>query len=225
MEIKINSEKTLKKNNISLKVLFFRDYMAKIVASDEKGELVSTFILYYSPKRNQFSVVFEKTTDEKTKALITESFEGAKINKNSNKSSKKTDLKYEAYVDGSYIDSKTGYGAVILKQGIPIKKIKGRVELSDGLRQVTGELRATIEVIEYCKQNDIKEIAIFYDYTGIKEWATDSWKANNDITKAYKAYMKKNTVKITWNKVKAHSGTLFNEMADILAKKGAKGIE
>lgn len=225
LERKIQSEQTLKKNKLNLKVLFFRDYMAKIQLTDETDEIVAVFILYYSPKRNQFSVVFEKRPDQKTKILITQSFEGEKLIESGCKSAKKAGVKYEAYVDGSYIDSKTGYGAIILEQGIPIKKINGRVEKSDGLRQVTGELRATVEVIEYCKQNDIREIAIFYDYTGIKEWATDVWKANNPITKTYKAYMQKTSVKITWNKVKAHSGTVFNEMADILAKKGAKGIE
>ncbi len=158
--------------------------------------------------------------DEKIKQLLTNVFEETKLLKDPDNA---LDFEYQAYVDGSYINSNTGYGAVILKLGIPIKKISGHVDASDGLRQVTGELQAVQEVLKYCQENNIQEIALFYDYTGIKEWAEDTWKANNDVTKAYKAFMKKNSVKVQWFKVKAHSGNMFNEMADMLAKKGAKG--
>jgi ribonuclease HI len=222
LEKKINLEynNQLKERGFSLKTVLFRDYMAKLDLLDENNTLCSRFNLYYSPKRKSFTITFEKVIDEKIKNLLTNVFAETKLPKDSDNA---LDFEYQAYVDGSYINSNTGYGAVILKLGIPIKKISGHVDTSDGLRQVTGELQAVQEVLKYCRENNIQEIALFYDYTGIKEWAEDTWKANNDVTKAYKAYMKKNTIKVHWFKIKAHSGNIFNEMADILAKKGAKG--
>jgi ribonuclease HI len=222
LEKKINLEynNQLKERGFSLKTVLFRDYMAKLDLLDENNTLCSRFNLYYSPKRKSFTITFEKVIDEKIKNLLTNVFAETKLPKDSDNA---LDFEYQAYVDGSYINSNTGYGAVILKLGIPIKKISGHMDASDGLRQVTGELQAVQEVLKYCRENNIQEIALFYDYTGIKEWAEDTWKANNDVTKAYKAFMKKSTIKVHWFKIKAHSGNIFNEMADILAKKGAKG--
>ena len=219
-KIKLEYNGILKERGFSLKVIMFRDYLAKLDLMDEQNRLCSRFNLYYSPKRKSFTITFEKVIDEETENLLINIFEGTKLPKDPNNA---LEFEYQAYVDGSYINSNTGYGAVILKFGIPIKKISGHLDASDGLRQVTGELQAVQEVLKYCKENNIEEIALFYDYTGIKEWAEDSWKANNDITKSYKAFMKKNAIKVQWFKVKAHSGNLFNEMADLLAKKGAKG--
>ncbi|MEA1884808.1 MAG: RNase H family protein [Thermotogota bacterium] len=218
-KIKLEHNGILKERGFSIKVIMFRDYLAKLDLLDENNTLCSRFNLYYSPKRKSFKITFEKVIDEKIKNLLTDIFEGTKLPKDSYNA---FDFEYQAYVDGSYINSNTGYGAVILKLGIPIKKISGHLDASDGLRQVSGELQAVREVLKYCQENNIQEIALFYDYTGIKEWAEDTWKANNDVTKAYKAFMKKNSVKIQWFKVKAHSGNVFNEMADMLAKKGAK---
>ena len=221
LEEKINFENQgkLKKAGYALRPVFFRDYMVKLELLDNDDIVYSRFNLYYSPKKKAFSVTFEKSTDEKTESMLRVIFNDSKPPNNPEKIS---ELEYHAFVDGSYINSNTGYGAVILRYGIPIKKFSGHIDSSDGLRQVTGELRAVQEVLKYCMENDIKSIAIFYDYTGIREWAEDTWKANNAITKAYKEFMKKNTVMVHWYKVKAHSGSLFNEMADILAKKGAQ---
>lgn len=219
-KIELEYNNHLKEQGFSFRVIMFRDYLAKLEIFDDNNNSCSRFNLYYSPKRQSFTIHFEKVTDEKLKVLLTDIFEGTKLPKDPDNA---LDFVYQAFVDGSYINSNTGYGAVILKHGIPVKKVSGHLDASDGLRQVTGELKAVQEVLKYCQENEIQEIAIFYDYTGIKEWAEDTWKANNDVTKAYKAFMKKNTVKVYWFKVKAHSGNMFNDMADMLAKKGAKG--
>src|SRR6056297_31942 len=217
-KIKTENNALLKEKGFSLRTVMFRDYLAKLELLDNNQTMHSRFNLYFSPKKQSFTLTFEKVFDENIKQLLKELFEGSKLENNTENPSK---LKYQTYVDGSYINSNTGYGAVILKYGIPIKKISGHIDSSDGLRQVSGELRAVQEVLKYCQENGIDRIAIFYDYTGIREWAEDNWKANNDVTKAYKAFMKKNTVQIEWFKVKSHSGNLFNEIADLLAKKGA----
>lgn len=217
-KIKIENEHLQKDKGYSLKPVLFRDYLAKLELLNDLGEVHSRFNLYYSPKRKAFTITFEKKTSEPVQQMLNKLFEGTRLFQE-NKSL--SELVYQAYVDGSYINSQTGYGAIILKHGIPIVKMSGRIEESDGLHQVTGELRAVQEVLQYCKENGIEEIAIFYDYTGIREWAEKTWKANNPVTQAYQSFITKNTVQIQWHKVKAHSGSMFNEMADLLAKKGA----
>ena len=131
---------------------------------------------------------------------------------------------YKAYVDGSFHNGKIGYGAVILKNDESVKEIYGRIFDGDFAkhRQVGGELLAVIKVLEWCEEKDIRNISIYYDYTGIKEWATDSWKANKDATKKYKKFIKQSKVSVKWIKVRAHSGDKFNEIADALALKGTK---
>ncbi|MFW6262613.1 MAG: RNase H family protein [Thermotogota bacterium] len=219
-KIKLENDGKIKDKGFILRPVMFRDYLAKIELLDANHTNCCRFNLYYSPKRKAFTITFEKKADEEIETLLSDVFEGTRLPEDSNNVS---EIEYQAYVDGSYINSKTGYGAVILRYGIPIKKLSGQIDASDGLRQVSGELQAVQEVLKYCHANGIDHIAIFYDYTGIKEWAEDNWRANNSVTNAYKTFMKKNRVKVDWFKVKAHSGNLFNEMADLLAKKGAKG--
>ena len=49
------------------------------------------------------------------------------------------------------------------------------------------------------------------------------WKRNNALTQQYAAFYDsiKNRVRIHFHKVAAHTGDTYNEMADVLAKKGA----
>lgn len=219
-KIKIENKRLLKDRGYSLRTVLFRDYLAKLELLNDLNEVSARFNLYYSPKRKAYTITFEKKISEPIQDMLTKLFEGSQLSKENKNLSK---LVYQAYVDGSYINSQAGYAAIILKHGIPITKMCGRIEDGDGLRQVTGELRAVQEVLHYCKENGIVEIAIFYDYTGIREWAENTWKANNPVTQAYQSFMKKNTIQVHWYKVKAHSGSMFNEMADFLAKKGAMG--
>ena len=61
---------------------------------------------------------------------------------------------------------------------------------------------------------------IYYDYEGIKKWASGEWKANKALTKFYSEYIAaaKNVIKIEFEHVKAHTGIDGNEEADCLAK-------
>ena len=134
-----------------------------------------------------------------------------------------------AYVDGSY-NAETcefSYGAVILN-GADAEEYSEKfsdAELSK-MRNVAGEIKGAEFVMRYCVERGIKSVKIVYDYNGIEAWATGAWKTNKDGTKAYKSYYDsiKDSLSVTFEKVKGHSGDKYNDMADKLAK-SALGIE
>lgn len=90
----------------------------------------------------------------------------------------------------------------------------------DNMRNVVGELYATVTAVNECITLGYKDIIIHYDYQGIESWVTSSWRANKMLTHDYKATMLKlsKNINIQFVKVKAHAGTTYNEIADRLAK-------
>lgn len=135
----------------------------------------------------------------------------------------------KAYVDGSY-NINTGefsFGAVIFAGGEmqTFSKKFNSPELAT-MRNVAGEIKGAEFAMNYCVENGIDSIEIYYDYEGIAAWAEGRWKTNKDGTAAYKkAYDKlSKKVKVKFVKVKGHSGDEYNDMADALAKE-ALGIK
>jgi len=130
---------------------------------------------------------------------------------------------YEVYVDGSFFNDSVSYAAVILKDGALLKTIKGVVKEEDFIssRQVGGELMAVMKALEWCKENKITSITLYYDYIGIKAWVTGEWKAKKPLTRFYADHVKKSGIKIYWKKVKSHSGNYWNDYVDKLAKRSA----
>lgn len=129
-----------------------------------------------------------------------------------------------AYVDGSYDDSTKAYsyGMVMIykdKEFYYSKKFE-RDRFSD-MRNVAGEIHGAMAAMQYCMDNGIKSISIFYDYEGIEKWCTGEWKATKEGTAAYVLFYKNagKYVDIDFVKVKGHSGDKYNDMADALAKK------
>jgi len=131
--------------------------------------------------------------------------------------------KYEIYVDGSYISGATGYGAVVLKNGDVLDELSGPVDASEvsGTRQVAGELVAVKEALNWCRENSVDEVSIYFDYLGIEKWATGQWKTNQPLTREYARFVIGCPIKIRWHKVNSHTGDRWNDRADALAKKGA----
>ena len=88
---------------------------------------------------------------------------------------------------------------------------------------MSGELLAAMYVMKYAVDQGIPECSLYYDYMGIEMWATKRWKRNNALTQQYAAFYDsiKNRVRVHFHKVAAHTGDIYNEMADVLAKKGA----
>ncbi|MFS0820902.1 viroplasmin family protein [Bacillus sp. 1P02SD] len=138
-----------------------------------------------------------------------------------------------AFVDGSYdTESKVyGYGVVLVdKEGIK-EEIIGSDNNKDYIdtRNVAGEIEGVQNAITHAVGYGYKKIALFYDYEGIEKWAVGDWKANSTIAKDYVIFINdmKRCIDLEFHKVKAHSGIVYNEKADELAKKSLlkKGIK
>lgn len=128
-----------------------------------------------------------------------------------------------AYIDGSYDDSikRFGYAGIIFHEGerVEFAHSEDTPELI-ALRNVAGELKAAMHVMDYAMKHNVKSLSIYYDYLGIENWATKKWKTNTDFTRAYASYAREimESIDIRFIKVKAHSGNKYNEEVDKLAR-------
>lgn len=131
-----------------------------------------------------------------------------------------------AYVDGSFnsVTNRAGYGAIIITtQGETVLSGIAKVnnKLHATLRQITGEVAAVLNVIDFCRKNNIVKVTIYYDYAGLEYWANGTWKTNNDLSKEYQSTMQSLTeLCVEFIKVPAHANNKYNERADQAAKIG-----
>lgn len=134
-----------------------------------------------------------------------------------------------AYVDGSFSLEKKNYsyGMVCINNGEIIHKDKGVGTNKEAiaLRNVSGEVDGAMAAVNFAIENKFDRVTIVFDYQGIESWALGTWKRNNEITQNYNKFMreKMGEIRIQFKKVKGHSGDLYNDMADKLAKE-ALGI-
>ena len=134
-----------------------------------------------------------------------------------------------AYVDGSFnkFTKYYGYGGFIMHNNQKyIIQGKGNDPNLVEMRNVAGEIIGCQEACKKAIQLGIRDIDIFYDYAGIKEWATGSWDRKKEETKQYYYFMQsiKPIININFRKVEGHSGNEGNDEADRLAKE-AVGIK
>lgn len=242
----------LASNGYACDIAMIRDYMLKMELVRD-GLRLGKLIVDYSPKRKSFSLrrdsdlaqeQFDRVM-ELLKDKVGMHLDAAKSGKNlagpatqPGIQNKKTaaeaaeiefsslPTRYQAFVDGSFIDGQIGYGAVILDRGQIVAELCGRVDDPEAFssRQVGGEIRAVMETLEWCKEHGITEISIFYDFQNIEKWAVGSYKTNTPMTQAYKRYIDACGIRINWRKVESHTGIALNDRADELAKMGARGL-
>lgn len=193
----------------------FRDYLAMFEIKI-KGIKYGKIILYYKPTKKTFSLKLNiKDAD------LLNTFQGIWDKLNGQANYEKSENIYEIYVDGSYIDGKTGYGAVIF-HGDNIKAELYGAAKTTQFRQFAGELKAVIVALNWCVKNNVEKARVNYDYAGVEKFATGAWKAKNEVSEYYVNYFKKTPLKIEWRHIKSHTGNARNDKADILAKKGAQ---
>jgi ribonuclease HI len=217
-------------------IALIRDYLLKIKIS-ENDKVLGKLIIDYSPKKQSYNYRRDSDLPEdqfvRIIALLgeTDRLKAKTSSENKNQKKQKTDLQkikvstsYYAYVDGSFIEGNTGYGAVILKEGSIVAELSGKLDTPEAFnaRQVGGEIQAVIEVLEWCKKENVKEISIFYDFQNIEKWATGKFRTNTPMTQAYKEYIDSCGIAITWYRVESHTGIELNDRADLLAKNGAR---
>ena len=132
-----------------------------------------------------------------------------------------------AFVDGSYSPDadgkeKYGFGAVLITRESEVNLFRAYVNIDYmDSRNVAGEIEGARQSILWAIENGKKEIIIYYDYEGIEKWATKEWRSNKKLTKEYSKFYdeKSKLIKVKFKHTKAHSGIVYNERADELAKR------
>lgn len=135
----------------------------------------------------------------------------------------------QIYVDGSYSKTlkKAGFGCVFVKNDSVIHTVAkdAPIDSDEDLWNVTAEIAGVLYAVEWALNNKYPVVNIFYDYEGLEKWYSGEWKTKKKTTKNYVSKLNqfKKDIYIKFNKVKAHSGDTFNELADELAKSAVEG--
>lgn len=138
--------------------------------------------------------------------------------------SKKASNRLDVFVDGSFDNGRYAWSYVVYENNSLVYEDYGVGESAEAasMRNVAGELAAAMRAAKWAVANK-KLITIHHDYQGISSWVDGSWRAKNDMTKAYRDYMQKFVNIVQFNKVAGHTGIEGNERADQIARK-ALGI-
>ncbi len=151
----------------------------------------------------------------------------------------------QIYTDGSSLGNPGpgGWGFVIIKN--EELGIKNDIEIGGYEKNTTNnrmELLAVIESFKYIKKSDFlnKKITIFADsnyvLSGVTSWVynweKNGWRTankkevlNQDLWKELISLVRESNLKINWEKVKGHSGHIYNDKADEIATNCAKRQE
>lgn len=145
--------------------------------------------------------------------------EGSKLLKKGENNYPKNCL--HVYVDGSYNISteKYAYGLVAVRNNVIeyIHSDSAKDTSKKNIRQIAGELEASVRAVQYALEKGDKQVVIFHDYEGICHHATGFWERKEESSAEY--YKKINElmskgVEVIFVKVDSHTGDFFNELVD-----------
>lgn len=132
------------------------------------------------------------------------------------------------YVDGAYnqANNKVGYSVIVVEpDGIVREILTGweydEYEITNSLKNIYGELRATLRAMKYAVELPISPIEIVYDYIGIERYAELKWASQLPVVLEYvnQCRRMRAEIQVFFRKVTSHSGNRMNDMADEYAKR------
>ncbi len=133
------------------------------------------------------------------------------------------------WVDGSCIvkeegEFQLGWAYLIVRTGQEVHRASGNdIPLeAHRHRNVAGEIMAVLKAIAWCQEQNISAAKIYFDYQGLESWADGSWKTKTPFTQGYAETIQNSGMRLTWQKVLAHSGEPNNEVVDQLARAAAQ---
>lgn len=209
-------------------------YTAQLLEDSFKGYGVSLAVqrddtplgklrLFYAPTHGTYTLKSDKLKDQQAAQQIADLWDAWLRAEAKQVTLAAAQTAHQAYVDGSFIGGKIGYGAVILHQGDEIQRLWGPVDAKFAQsRQIAGELAATMRAVRWCVQQGLGELDVFFDYKGVQQYAQKTHiNPDNRMALQYAAYMRKAPLHIHWHHVRSHTGNYWNDVADALAKQGA----
>lgn len=143
--------------------------------------------------------------------------------------------KIEIYTDGSSLGNPGpgGWGVVVVEDNKIVKEIGGGDKNTTNNRM---ELKAVIEALRFVYENKLEDVNIFADSayvlggvtTWIYGWEKNGWKTankkpvlNQELWQELISLERSLKIKINWQKVKGHSGHIYNDKADEIATSNA----
>lgn len=191
----------------------FRDYTVK-VSVGRQSERFGVVNLYYSPKKQRFSLGTHELKNPQIAPVLQTCWQRT-VDVSESTGAAGTEI----YVDGSYVNEVIGYAWVLLIDGKLVQEEHGLVSEPElqPLRQVAGELMATMKAVAWSVAHGIRELSISYDYDGIEKWATGEWQARRPFSLEYANFIDSAPVTIKWRKVASHSGDYWNDYVDHMA--------
>lgn len=131
------------------------------------------------------------------------------------------------YTDGSCVEQGpvhgTGYAFVVLQDGEKVYEQAGQAVI-DGSRNVAGEIEAVLQALEACVRNGWTTPLFKHDYEGVDYLATGAWKATKPNSIRYQREVQNyrtRGVRPTFQWVRAHSDTHWNDVVDGMAREAA----
>ena len=130
------------------------------------------------------------------------------------------------FVDGSFSSKRmvSGWGYVAIRNEQIIHQNNGILTEADTdltSRNICGELKAATEAIIWYSGAGLPGKGIVVaDYSGIISWGLGLWKAGSSVAKEYVEKVSPYIDKIEFEKCSGHSGTIWNDYADELTRKG-----